>query len=81
MQPSLTRSLVAAYQGYPMADLPCITTKLSSDEIRATVEDAIRYAGDQGATLVLALLGHGFTPGDAPTLYLMGTDAVEGDAS
>ena len=36
--------------------------KLSSAEIRVTVEDAIRYAGDQGATLVLALLGHGFTP-------------------
>ena len=54
--------------------------KLSSAEIRATVEDAIRHASDQGATLVLALLGHGFTPGDAPSLYLMGPDAVEGDA-
>ena len=53
---------------------------LSRDKIRATVEEAILYAGNQRATLVLALLGHGFTPGDAPTLYLMGSDAVEGEA-
>jgi vWA-MoxR associated protein middle region (VMAP-M) 2 len=53
--------------------------ELSSAEIGATVQAAIRFAGEQGATLVLALLGHGFTPGDTATLYLMGTDAEEGE--
>lgn len=75
----LDEELGGCVPGLPHGRPSLYYDKLSSAEIRVTVEDAIRYAGDQGATLVLALLGHGFTPGDAPTLYLMGTDAVEGD--
>jgi len=50
-------------------------------EILAAAEEAIEHASAHGATLILALLGHGDTPGDAATLYLMGHDAQEGDRS
>ena len=52
--------------------------QLAAREIETNVKRAIDYAADQGATLVLALLGHGFIPGTDPTLYLMGWDSVEG---
>ena len=76
----LEEELGGCVSGLPDGRPSLYCDELSRDEIRATVEDAIRYAGDQGATLVLALLGHGFTPGDAPNLYLMGPDAEEGNA-
>jgi hypothetical protein len=49
---------------------------LTSREIEARVREAIEYADEENATLILALLGHGFSPGDATTLYFMGYDAV-----
>ncbi|MER5386442.1 hypothetical protein ABT040_40460 [Streptomyces sp. NPDC002688] len=51
---------------------------LSSDDITDLVRDGYRYAGRCGAVFVLALLGHGFTPGSASTLYYMGKESVEG---
>ncbi|WP_097868526.1 hypothetical protein [Streptomyces sp. rh34] len=50
---------------------------LTSTEIRKVIVEAIRYAEDKRATLVLALLGHGFVPGSTNTLYLMGDDSAE----
>jgi hypothetical protein len=44
-------------------------------EIEDNVRAAIDYAAKMGATLVLALLGHGFNPGTDPTLYFMGRDS------
>ncbi|MFI0761932.1 hypothetical protein ACH4PX_31575 [Streptomyces anulatus] len=50
---------------------------LSSTEIRKLIVEAIEYAEDRRATLLLALLGHGFVPGSTNTLYLMGDDSSE----
>ncbi|MFE6999080.1 hypothetical protein ACFVBM_05925 [Streptomyces griseus] len=50
---------------------------LSSTEIRELIVEAIEYAEDRRATLLLALLGHGFVPGSTNTLYLMGDDSSE----
>jgi len=51
---------------------------LDGRDIEEMVREAIEYANEKDATLVLALLGHGDTPGDAGPLYLMGHDAQEG---
>ncbi|MDX3098828.1 hypothetical protein PV703_27010 [Streptomyces sp. ME01-24h] len=50
---------------------------LGSQEIRASVDEAVRHAAQREATLVLALLGHGFVPGRTSTLYLMAADSEE----
>jgi hypothetical protein len=50
---------------------------LGSQEIRASVDEAVRHAAQREATLVLALLGHGFVPGMTSTLYLMAADSEE----
>ncbi|TDC89579.1 hypothetical protein [Actinomadura sp. 7K507] len=55
--------------------------ELTVPDIEAAVRTSISRAADKGATLVLALLGHGFTPGDDPTLYLMARDSKSGDRS
>ena len=52
--------------------------ELSIDVIRHRVREAIEYAAEERAHLVLALLGHGFVPGDTATLYLMGADSTYG---
>jgi vWA-MoxR associated protein middle region (VMAP-M) 2 len=44
----------------------------SAADINGRVEDAAIRAAEQGAVLVLALLGHGFTPGLDPRLHFMG---------
>ncbi|MFC8917961.1 hypothetical protein ACFT5C_19540 [Streptomyces sp. NPDC057116] len=49
---------------------------LTADAIRALAGDAVRFAADRGAFLVLALLGHGFVPGNTTTLYFMGADST-----
>lgn len=49
----------------------------TSDVIDERVWEAIRHAGRRRAVLVLALLGHGFVPGNAPSLYLMGADSQD----
>ncbi|WP_148096468.1 hypothetical protein [Streptomyces sp. TLI_185] len=43
--------------------------------VEAAVRDAARRAGEAGATLVLAFLGHGMAPRGNSDLYLMGADA------
>ncbi|NUR62801.1 MAG: hypothetical protein HOV87_29720, partial [Catenulispora sp.] len=45
--------------------------------VYATVRRAIDHAAACRATLVLALLGHGFIAGDDPTLYFMTPDSAE----
>ena len=40
------------------------------------MEAAIRHASRREATLVLALLGHGFVPGSSTNLYFMGKDSA-----
>ncbi|MFD3615294.1 hypothetical protein ACFWWT_08605 [Streptomyces sp. NPDC058676] len=44
-------------------------------DIDTAVREAAEAAADAGAVLVLALLGHGSTPGQNPTLYLMAGDS------
>ena len=51
----------------------------SAGEIVADVRDAIRNAGETGGTLVLALMGHGFT-GAGNCLYFMGGGSHDGVA-
>ena len=46
-------------------------------DIYTSVRAAIAHADACQATLVLALLGHGFVPGDSSTLYFMGPNSVE----
>ncbi|WP_329178011.1 NACHT domain-containing protein [Streptomyces sp. NBC_01477] len=47
------------------------------DNARLALGSAMERAGQAGATLVLALLGHGFTPGDVSKLYFMTADSTE----
>lgn len=49
----------------------------SGGDIYATVRTAIGHADASRATLVLALLGHGFTPGESSSLYFMGPNSRE----
>ena len=46
---------------------------------RALIRDAIRYAAERQATLVLAFLGHGTIPGDESSLYYMAPNSVPQD--
>jgi hypothetical protein len=46
--------------------------------ITEAITEAVGYAGESRATLVLALLGHGFTPDNNPALYYMGCDSANG---
>jgi vWA-MoxR associated protein middle region (VMAP-M) 2 len=54
-----------------------ISGKLSSDDLMARVKEAVRHASEKEATLILALLGHGFTSGNASMLYLMADESDE----
>lgn len=48
---------------------------LGQARIEAAIRGAARRAGEAGAVLVLALIGHGMTPGQHSTLYLMAGDS------
>ncbi|MFF8437870.1 vWA-MoxR associated conflict system protein [Streptomyces bacillaris] len=48
---------------------------VTQTRIEAVVREAARRAGESGATLVLAFLGHGMTPPGRSDLYMMGADA------
>ncbi|GAA4460007.1 hypothetical protein [Phytohabitans houttuyneae] len=52
--------------------------ELAAEQIEQLVRAAAGHAARHEATLVLALLGHGFIPGTAPTLYLMGLHSRQG---
>jgi len=67
----------ACEPGLPSNDA-LVFGELAATEIEAKVNESIDYASRNGATLVLALLGHGFIPGNDPSLYLMGRDSAEG---
>ncbi|MEU9169547.1 hypothetical protein AB0D34_17345 [Streptomyces sp. NPDC048420] len=49
--------------------------ELTGARIGELLREAYRFAGERGAVLVVALLGHGFTPGGTSSLYYMGTDS------
>ncbi|MET7780071.1 hypothetical protein ABZT28_30675 [Streptomyces sp. NPDC005388] len=50
-------------------------TDVTQARIEAAVRAAARRAGDVGATLVLAFLGHGMAPRGRSELYVLGADA------
>ncbi|UUU19956.1 hypothetical protein [Streptomyces sp. DSM 40750] len=50
-------------------------TSVSQARIESAVRGAARQAAQAQAVLVVALLGHGITPGQNPTLYLMAGDS------
>jgi hypothetical protein len=53
----------------------CVYGTLQVPEIHGYIEEAVEYAAQEGAVLVLALLGHGFTPGlNSSHLYFMGKE-------
>ncbi|WKV75808.1 caspase family protein [Streptomyces sp. PCS3-D2] len=79
MEPSLGGCVPAlpGRSAFPGGAASLITgDDLDSAEITAMLRAAVQYAGERGAVLVLALLGHGFRLGS--TLYLMGADSREG---
>jgi hypothetical protein len=49
--------------------------ELTGATIGELIREGYRFAGERGAVLVVALLGHGFIPGAASSLYYMGTDS------
>ncbi|MFD0634862.1 hypothetical protein ACFQ9X_28305 [Catenulispora yoronensis] len=54
---------------------------LAADRVESLVIEAVNRADAEDATLVLALLGHGFVVGDFSTLYYMGWNTMNGVAS
>ncbi|MFE5097178.1 hypothetical protein ACFRCI_44525 [Streptomyces sp. NPDC056638] len=63
--------------GLPGGRSLIVDERLTSNWIRTLIGEAIQYAEERRASLVLALLGHGFVPGNTNTLYLMGADSAE----
>ncbi|MEU8527168.1 protein kinase [Streptomyces sp. NPDC048629] len=49
---------------------------IASDDIRRAVREAVRRAGEENAVLVVAILGHGFTPTRGADLYYMAADST-----
>ncbi|MGV9312130.1 vWA-MoxR associated conflict system protein [Streptomyces sp. NPDC003691] len=70
------RSLGGCAPGLP-SDGGLVHGDLTSRAIIDTVQEATAHAARRGAVLVLALLGHGFIPGNATGLRLMGADSQE----
>lgn len=56
-----------------------LTEPLGSNEIAETIKAAYLSAGQAGATLVLALVGHGFASRSGSDLFFMGSDSVQDD--
>lgn len=56
-----------------------LSGQLAAADIAAKIGESIEYAASNGATLVLAVLGHGFIPGNDPTLYFMGWNSAAGN--
>ncbi|WP_030992325.1 hypothetical protein [Streptomyces sp. NRRL S-1813] len=72
----LTDHWTGACAGAPAAGSAVLSgSSVCQAQIEAAIRDAARRAGEAGAVLVLALLGHGITPGQNPTLYLMAGDS------
>ncbi|HET6355899.1 hypothetical protein [Streptomyces sp.] len=71
-------SLGACESGLPAGHNALVTgDDVTSAQITDLVGEAIRYAAQSRAVLVLAFLGHGFAPGGTSTLHLMGADSTE----
>jgi hypothetical protein len=52
---------------------------LAADQVRSEIRAAVDHAARHQATLVLALLGHGFVPGNTNDLHMMVSGSREGD--
>ncbi len=65
--------------GLPDGVSLCVGT-LVAEQVRATVRRAVEHAEKHRATLILALLGHGFVPGNTNDLHIMVSGSREGDA-
>ncbi|MFK4226638.1 hypothetical protein [Streptomyces sp. NPDC019890] len=73
---SLTDHWTGACAQSPAAESSLLYgTSVSQAQIEAAIRGAAQQAGEAGAVLVLALIGHGITPGQNPTLYLMAGDS------
>ncbi|WP_030898481.1 MULTISPECIES: hypothetical protein [unclassified Streptomyces] len=69
------RHLGGCVPGLPDGRSLVLGPGLTGARIADLVREAYRFAGERGAVLVVALLGHGFTPGASGSLYYMGTDS------
>lgn len=72
----IDETLGACKPGLPDGRVILSGEDLTADDINEKVRIAIRHAGENDATLVLAFLGHGFVPGQVPTLYLMAPESA-----
>ena len=74
----LDPALGACAPGLPDGVSLCVGT-LVAEQVRATVRLAVEHAEKHRATLILALLGHGFVPGNTNDLHIMVSGSREGD--
>ncbi|MBQ1009372.1 hypothetical protein KBX53_00050 [Micromonospora sp. M51] len=74
----LTDDAIGSLQSGSRDGVALLAGNLERSVIESEIRAAIAYAAEESATLVLALLGHGFTPGEDPTLYLMAGGSREG---
>ncbi|MEV7560937.1 hypothetical protein [Streptomyces sp. NPDC089795] len=71
-------ALGACEPGLPSGRSGLVTgDNVTSAAVRELVHEAIGYAAQRQAALVLAFLGHGFAPGRTSTLHLMCDDSTE----
>lgn len=66
----------ACEPGLPDGRAACLGPQ-TAQEVTNTVLAAAQHAADNDATLVLALLGHGFVPGSSTQMYYMGHDSQD----
>jgi hypothetical protein len=64
--------------GLPDGESLCVGT-LAVEHVRAKVRLAVEHAEKHRATLILALMGHGFVPGTTNDLHFMVAGSREGD--
>ncbi|WP_330457142.1 hypothetical protein OIB37_09725 [Streptomyces sp. NBC_00820] len=68
-------SLGGCVPGLPDGRSLLLGEGLTAESVVGDVRAAYRFAGERGAVLVLALLGHGFVPGTTSSLYYMAGDS------
>ncbi|MFD8787029.1 hypothetical protein [Kitasatospora sp. NPDC059599] len=77
----LTDPAIGACAPSPAVDtLHLRSGSLRSEQVEDAVKAALRAAGDAGATLVIALLGHGQSPQSGGRLLYMASDSEDGCA-
>ncbi|WP_064912401.1 hypothetical protein [Mycolicibacterium fortuitum] len=55
-----------------------LSGNIAVEDMWVALKEATDHAAKNGAVLMVALLGHGFIPGQSPHLYFMGAESVEG---